>query len=105
METLSIPELNARLKTLTSDELILDVRTPEEYSEGHVPGSRNIPVNLVANHAQELKKFKSIYVYCRAGARAAVACQMLGSLGVAQTHCVDVGGFPDWADSGFEIAR
>ena len=44
MKTLTLEELYAKSKNLSKDELILDVRQPEEYAEGHVPGSRNTRV-------------------------------------------------------------
>ena len=56
MKTLSMHELNESLKNLSPQDLILDVRTPEEFAEGHVPGAANIPVDQVIGHAGELKK-------------------------------------------------
>jgi phage shock protein E len=103
MKTLSMSELNETLKTLSQDDLILDVRTVREFSEGHVPGAANIPVDQVMGHANELKKFKNIYIYCKAGMRAEMACEILSSMGLQNLSCVADGGFPDWAQAGFEI--
>jgi phage shock protein E len=102
MKTLTMSDLHSVMKTLTTDALILDVRTQAEFSEGHVPGAANIPVDQVMVHAEELKKFKNIYIYCRAGARAETACDILSSMGVKGLSCVDQGGFPNWQQAGFE---
>lgn len=103
LKTLSISELHTHFKSLGPNELILDVRTPGEFNAGHIPNSKNIPVDQVMNHVAELKNFKNIYVYCHAGVRAETACQILESLGVVNLLCVDEGGFPDWRGQGFEV--
>ena len=52
--------------------VILDVRSPEEYSEGHIPGAINIPYDQVAANLDSLESFRTaeIVVYCRTGRRA-----------------------------------
>ncbi len=105
MKTLSIQELHEAFKNLKKDELILDVRTPGEFAEGRVPGAKNIPVDVVMKHHAELKDFKTVYIYCRAGRRAEMAVQMLNLQGLTNLACVDEGGFPDWEESGFEVSH
>jgi len=102
MKSLTIPELHTVYQNQKSDEIILDVRTPGEFAEGHVPGSKNIPFDQVMNHSEALKKFKTVYIYCRAGGRAITACQILETLGARNLMCVDEGGFPDWLELGFK---
>ncbi len=102
---MTIPELHNQLQKLGPKELILDVRTPEEFAEAHVPGAKNIPFDTVIQHANELKNFDAIYIYCRAGRRAEVAFQMLKSIGFTNLACVDEGGFPDWESAGFKTER
>jgi rhodanese-related sulfurtransferase len=104
MKPLSIPELHTAYQNPKSDEIILDVRTPGEFAEGHVPGSKNIPFDQVMNHFETLKNYKTIYVYCRAGGRAITACQILETMGAKNLMCVDDGGFPDWQDLGFKVS-
>jgi rhodanese-related sulfurtransferase len=105
MKTLSIPEFHDAFKALKNDELILDVRTPAEFSQGHVPGAKNIPVDVVMGSANQLPSYKTVYIYCRAGARATVACQILESMGARNLVCVDDGGFPDWSEAGYETQK
>ena len=63
--------------------IILDVRTPEEFAEGHVPGAVNIPHDQLADRIGELAnaKDKDIVLYCRGGKRAALAAETLSSHG------------------------
>jgi len=105
MKTLSMSDLNETLKNLKSDELVLDVRTEQEFSEGHVPGAANIPFDQVMEHAEELKKYQTVYIYCRAGGRAATAYGTLQSLGLSNLACVDRGGFPNWEGAGFPVEK
>jgi len=63
---------------------IIDVREPEEFSQGHVDGALNIPPAALMAGAQALNnipKNASIIVYCRTGSRSNVAEQILRSLG------------------------
>jgi rhodanese-related sulfurtransferase len=63
--------------------VILDVRTPEEFAQGHVPGAINIAHDKLANRIAELldDKNKDIVVYCRSGKRAATAAETLRANG------------------------
>ncbi len=87
--------------SLKNNELILDVRTAAEFAQGHVTGAKNIPVDRVMNHADELKKYDALYVYCAAGMRSQTACQILSSLGLTNLVCIDDGGYADWEEAGF----
>ena len=54
----------------TSGAVLLDVRTPEEYRGGHIPGSRNIPLQTIDNVSTVVdNKDTALYVYCQSGAR------------------------------------
>lgn len=61
--------------------VLLDVRTPEEFSSGHVDGARNIPVDEVSQRLGELPRDKVLVVYCRSGARSARAVGVLRGAG------------------------
>ncbi len=66
-------------ETPREDVLILDVRTPAEFAQGHVPGAVNIPHTEVAEHLDELAPYrdKEVIVYCRSGHRAGIAADIL----------------------------
>lgn len=66
-----------------SGALIVDVRTPQEYRDGHIPQSKNIPLDQIRNKVAELKKQnKPIITVCRSGARSGMAKSILAQAGV-----------------------
>lgn len=70
-----------------SGAVILDVRTPEEFAEGRVPGAVNVPLDSLER--VNLDKSKKYYVYCRSGARSSAACDYLKKKGY---DCLNAGG-------------
>ena len=59
----------------TLGALLLDVRTPEEFREGRIPGSRNLPLqNLDKSHTIIENEHVPVYLYCHSGARSARVC-------------------------------
>ena len=73
--------------------LLLDVRTPDEYAQGHVPGARNLPVHELPARLGELMQDQHVVVYCRSGARSASARAILTHAGFAVT---DIGSIANW---------
>jgi len=72
----------------TDGAVLLDVRTPEEYQQGHIPQSINIPLdhlNVLSYPAET-----PLYVYCHSGQRAGQACTWLKQQGYL--HVTDIGG-------------
>lgn len=59
--------------------LILDVRSPSEYKQGHIKGSKNIPLNELPNHISKIKKETTIITCCASGMRSASAKGILKS--------------------------
>ena len=78
------------------DHLIVDVRTKEEYDEGHVPGAINVPNERIFDiMPTELSKLDQILlVYCRSGRRSREACSKLARIGY--TNVYNFGGIQDW---------
>lgn len=76
--------------------VILDVRTEEEYAQGHIPGAVLIPDYEIETKAEEMltDKDQMILVYCRSGRRSKNAAQMLLELGY--TDIREFGGIIDW---------
>lgn len=56
---------------------LLDVRTEGEYAGGHLEGFRNIPVDVLREHLDEIEKRKPVYVICQSGLRSYVAARIL----------------------------
>ena len=62
---------------------MVDVRTPEEFSQGHYPGAVNIPLDEVQNRIQDFRKMKTpIVTYCRSGNRSGMAVSILKQNGI-----------------------
>jgi NADPH-dependent 2,4-dienoyl-CoA reductase/sulfur reductase-like enzyme/rhodanese-related sulfurtransferase len=62
---------------------LIDVRKPDEHSEGHIPGSRNVPVDDLRDRLAELPAEKRLVVYCQVGQRGYVAARILTQRGYA----------------------
>lgn len=79
-----------------SGYIILDVRRPDEYAEGHIPGAINVPNEEIGTaEIYELPdKAQLILVYCRSGRRSKEASDKLVKLGY--TNIVEFGGILDW---------
>ncbi|MCJ7465806.1 MAG: rhodanese-like domain-containing protein [Maribacter sp.] len=78
--------------------IILDVRTPEEVSEGYIPLAINLDIYLGQEFLAELEnldKSKNYYVYCRSGNRSGQACAIMNSLGIENAYNLE-GGFMEW---------
>ena len=76
--------------------IIHDVRTQEEYDEGHIPGAIVISHEEITEKAEEVltDKDQLILVYCRSGRRSKIAAEALVELGY--THIKEFGGIIDW---------
>jgi rhodanese-related sulfurtransferase len=73
--------------------LLVDVRSPGEYSAGHLDGAVNLPVGEIANRLTELPRDRSVIVYCRSGVRSARAARTLRAAGFTVRN---LGGMSEW---------
>jgi rhodanese-related sulfurtransferase len=63
--------------------VIIDVRSPQEFDNGHIKGSKNIPVNIIQREVNSIKKIgKPIITVCQSGARSGMAKGILKSAGI-----------------------
>ena len=90
--------MNEAVKMMKNEKncIILDVRRPDEYAEGHIPGAINVPNEDIGTaEIPELPdKAQLILVYCRSGRRSKEASEKLVKLGY--TNVVEFGGVLDW---------
>ena len=79
---ISQSELMQRIKA-DHAQLILDVRSPEEYKDGHIPGAINIPNTQLISRLVEIDSYKSkdVVLYCWSGGRVITAANILQSAG------------------------
>lgn len=76
-------------------EYILDVRTAEEYKEGHVPGANLIPLNQLGRRFGEIPRDRNVYIMCRSGTRSAEATVWLLKKGFDNVYNIS-GGMLKW---------
>ena len=97
---ISHTELMQRIKA-NHTQLILDVRSPEEYKEGHVPGAINIPHDRLDSRLAEIGSYKNkdVVVYCASGGRAGKATKTLNSAGFDKLQHLD-GDMNAWRSNG-----
>ena len=92
---ISMEEAVAMMEEET-DYVILDVRTPEEFAQKHIPGAVNVPNEEIGDDeiAELPDKEQLILVYCRSGNRSKQASEKLAALGY--TNVYEFGGINDW---------
>ena len=75
----------------TADAVLVDVRTPQEYREGHIPGSKNVPLQQL-DKVEDVAENKdsALFVYCYSGARSGQAAAQLRRMGY--TNVQNIGG-------------
>lgn len=89
--------------TSKEDYVILDVRTPEEFKEGHLEGAVLIPVSELEGRLSELSADKPIIVYCRSGRRSSDAANILVKNSFSEVY--DMGGIIEWQDKGYKVIK
>jgi len=85
-------------ESVETNNIILDVRTPEEFSEGYIANATNLNIydaNTFMSKIQSYNKENSYYLYCKSGARSAQACQIMSQLGFNNVHNL-LGGITNW---------
>jgi rhodanese-related sulfurtransferase len=85
---------------------LIDVRSPREFSEGHIEGAKLIPVNELNGRLTEIEslKKKRILVYCHAGSRSASASQILKNNGFTRVSNLK-GGITAWKATGLKVVK
>ena len=88
---------------LDAGAVVVDVRQPDEYLGGHVPGAVLIPLNDVPDRYGELPTDREVLVVCRSGGRSYVASEFLVANGVRAVNVA--GGTLAWIESGREVVE
>lgn len=91
-------------KISTEGKQLIDVRTPEEFAEGHLPNAVNINIKDADFQAkiEALDKTKPVLVYCKSGGRSGKACGIMSTLGFTNITDLD-GGITSWKAEGKPI--
>lgn len=96
VESFDVRQAKEFIRDVSSDELtILDVRQPNEYEKGHIPGAKLIPMPNLTQRLHEIDPQKHTVVYCAIGGRSRMASQMLAGRGFNKVYNIS-GGFKSW---------
>ena len=102
LPSLSAAELSEKIKS-ASRPLVLDVREPEEYRDGHISGAKLIPLGELERRMKELPKSKEIVCVCASGSRSSSATRMLVTAGYNAINMK--GGMFTWSRSGLPVKK
>ena len=91
-----------RLIEVVEPLVILDVRTPLEYEEGHIEGAINIPVTSLLQRIGELNRENEILVYCGLGVCSSRALTILNSYNFPKVYSI-LGGIETWKQAGYPV--
>lgn len=96
-------ETDNSVQVTETEANVIDVRTPEEYEEGHVEGSINVDLSSPAffDELEKLDPDQAYVVYCRSGNRSAEAVKIMKEQGF--TDVEDGGGLDDMEDAGYRV--
>ncbi len=86
------------------DVQIVDVRQPDEYAQGHVPGAMLIPLNTVMARIDQISADKDVILVCGVGERSAVAAEMAAAMGRTRLYNLE-GGTTAWVKQGNPVER
>lgn len=105
MTDVSVPEIDVAelARRQAEGAFVLDVRQPEEYAAGHVPGAVLVPLDQLPARQDEIPSDRALLVICRSGARSATAVQALTSAGYDATNIA--GGTMAWIDAGNAVVQ
>jgi hydroxyacylglutathione hydrolase len=100
----SVIDVEKLRRVLGSDRdlLVIDVRQPTEYAEGHVPGSIHLNAGDLPTRLAELPRNRPLATICASGYRSSVAAGLLRQAGFREVHAVR-GGLPDWRAAGYPV--
>ena len=82
---------------------LVDVRTPEEFAGGAIPGAVNISLQDLPARLDRIPRDRPVILYCRSGNRSAFAADVLQQAGYGDVY--DLGGIIDWARQGLPISH
>lgn len=96
---ITVDELSALTDGGTT--VVVDVRMPDEYAEGHVPGALLIPLPEIADRLGEIPAVEHVSVICRSGGRSLKACEYLVGAGMPAANVS--GGTLAWLEAGYPV--
>jgi hydroxyacylglutathione hydrolase len=84
----------------TNDRQVIDVRSPEEWAKGHLPGAIHIPLAALPDRLADLDRDEPVVLHCQGGGRSSIAAAFLQSQGIKNVSNL-AGGYDAWTKQGF----
>lgn len=84
-----------------AEHILIDVRTPQEFAEGHIAGAVNIPFDQISTRLDEIPTNIDVVVYCQSGRRSAIAASTLVENNYSSIY--DLGGIISWTSAGYPV--
>ncbi len=102
---MSVPQiLPAALAGGTDGRVVLDVRNEDEWSAGHIPGARHLPLGFLPDRLGEIPRDADLVVHCQSGSRSAIAASLLLAQGFRRVANLTPG-FSGWQSAGMPVQR
>jgi rhodanese-related sulfurtransferase len=94
------------IRLMNQGALVLDIRKPDEFAQGHVNGARHLPSDQILTAGENFKRFKEkpVIVYCDSGSLAASAVRQLNEQGFTKAFTLR-GGFAGWRAENLPVAK
>ena len=92
-----------KVKDYLDTLFVLDIRPPESFNQGHIPGAVNIPIKQIGGKLDEIPQNKSVLVICSTGQSAAQTAGILNIAGI-QANSLS-GGFKAWEEAGLPVEK
>jgi rhodanese-related sulfurtransferase len=98
----SVSAAEAAQKLREEGAVLVDVRSPDEFAEGHAQGASNCPLPVIDSCVDKLKNFNEVYVICQSGGRSSAA---VSKLLLENVHAINVaGGTAAWRSHGLPVS-
>lgn len=97
-------DVNEAQEMMANGAAVVDVREPHEYTAGHVPDAKLIPVNTVYARRDELPRDREVIFVCAVGQRSALAAEMAAAAGLTRIYNLE-GGTEAWIKSGRPVEK
>lgn len=104
MVNITPADLQKLLQGSGKQPLVVDVRTPEEYAEGHIAGAKLVPLQTIETDIKAIAKDQEIVLVCRSGNRSAQAYEILAGMGYKNLKNM-TGGMTEWQKIGAPVTK
>ena len=101
----TLSDLYHAWQNLAENEIIIDIRSPADYAEAHIPGSRNIPYESVIGQHLGLRKYSRVYFYCYGGKGSKDVSSRLAEMGITDICFLNNAGMSDWQTAGYPVSQ